>query len=783
MATEADPVIVRIIANQRDLEKSLAASVRATERAATKMEKNLSGVGGKGGSNVVQFGQNAARATQQASQAAGQLSFQLNDIATSLSGGASPFQVMMQQGSQVAQVMQGIRAQGGSMGQVVAGAFTSMLNPISLVSFALIAVAGYALQYFTKTEQGGKEAEATLKAQRDLIDKVATAWGDALPRLKAYQDELKKQEKVADLQQQVANEQQQIRQEVANTAPAIEKVLNLFANFPSMKPIIAEWGWYRAKVEAGTASLEDTEAMAALLTKTLKDLPIKVGDELAIGFSKSVAQITTMLGLIKEANDELAKQLQIAKGLEGVDLSAALSGGKGVVPTSTQAGILGDIPSPVVDMIKREEGFLSKAKWDKTAFRVGFGSDTYVDEMGKVQKVTKDTVVTLQQADADLARRIPEFQQTIKDAIGVDTWRAMSEEQQAALTSIAYNYGSLPKSIVNAIQSGGGQQAVAQAIGSLSANPERRKREAAAFGGYNAPEKQKQAADDLYKSNEQAIEQQKRANAINADSTLTVNQKSAAIEQAKIEQDLLNAAQEDGITITDALRAKYHAQAVEMAGLGLAADNLADKQQEAAKAAEQSLRDAQRAAQEFQGAVQNALGGLIRDLIAGKDAGEALANALQKVADKALDIALNNLFSMGGPGAKGGMLGGMIIPGILHKGGVAGADGYGHGRAMPASVFAGARRYHGGGLVGGEVPAILKRGEIVIPKNMGRDAGGRGEEVNIRLHDDSGRMAAIADQRIQTASGAIVKVSVVQSAKTVQQQLPGMLANTQTRNG
>ena len=69
------------------------------------------------------------------------------------------------------------------------------------------------------------------------------------------------------------------------------------------------------------------------------------------------------------------------------------------------------------DLIKQEEGFRPTAyewaygKFD--AFRVGFGSDTYVDEMGKVQKVTKDTVVTLEQANADLARRISEFQATI----------------------------------------------------------------------------------------------------------------------------------------------------------------------------------------------------------------------------------------------------------------------------------------------------------------------------------------------------------------------------------
>ena len=41
-------------------------------------------------------------------------------------------------------------------------------------------------------------------------------------------------------------------------------------------------------------------------------------------------------------------------------------------------------------------------------------------------------------------------------------------------------------------------------------------------------------------------------------------------------------------------------------------------------------------------------------------------------------------------------------------------------------------------------------------------AGGR-EVVEVRLIDDSGRMADIADRRIETAAGDIVRISVDQS--------------------
>ena len=248
-----------------------------------------------------------------------------------------------------------------------------------------------------------------------------------------------------------------------------------------------------------------------------------------------------------------------------------------------------------------------------------------------------------------------------------------------------------------------------------------------------------------------------------------------AITKARATQELLNAAKKAGITITPELRAKIDDLAEGYANATVAANQLAEAQDNARKAAE-----------EMRSLGKEVLGGFIKDLKAGKSATEALSNALDKVADKLLDMALSNLFgrALGGGGGGGrGLLGGFLIPGILHSGGVAGRDGYGHGRAVSPSVFAGAQRYHKGGVAGlrpGEVPAILQRGEVVIPK--GKASGGGTETIHILLQDDSGRMASIADQRIQTASGPIVQVSVQQSLRATREQMPGMMANAQARS-
>jgi tape measure domain-containing protein len=246
-----------------------------------------------------------------------------------------------------------------------------------------------------------------------------------------------------------------------------------------------------------------------------------------------------------------------------------------------------------------------------------------------------------------------------------------------------------------------------------------------------------------------------------------------AVEKASAAQELLAAAKKEGIAITPQLKAQIDALAEGYASASVQAAQLAENQDQVRQAAE-----------DFRALGKDVLGGFIDDLRQGKSGAEALANALNKVADKLLDMALNNLFS-GGFG-KGGLLGGFLIPGILHDGGVAGQDGYGHGRRVSPAAFAGARRYHSGGVVGGEVPAILRKGEIVDPgdgsvfrRHFG--AAGGTDVVRVVLQDDSGRMADIADQQIRTRSGTIVQVSVQQSLKATRQQMPAMIANAQAR--
>lgn len=128
----------------------------------------------------------------------------------------------------------------------------------------------------------------------------------------------------------------------------------------------------------------------------------------------------------------------------------------------------------------------------------------------------------------------------------------------------------------------------------------------------------------------------------------------------------------------------------------------------------------------------------------GEDAAKALGTAFrQMAADILLQIgqmivkqAIFNMIS-GMFGGKG--LGNVIMGGVgklFHSGGVVGS-GSGPSRTIAAAAFAGAPRYHQGGIAGlqpGEVPAILKRGEEVLTENDPRhivNGGGMGDGSTI----------------------------------------------------
>ncbi|WP_407801050.1 phage tail length tape measure family protein, partial [Staphylococcus aureus] len=85
---------------------------------------------------------------------------QFQDIGVTTAMGMSPIQIALQQGTQLSAVFNDLKRDGQSVGATLAGAFASVVSPISLVTIGVIAAGAAAFQYFsTVMTEGDKSAE------------------------------------------------------------------------------------------------------------------------------------------------------------------------------------------------------------------------------------------------------------------------------------------------------------------------------------------------------------------------------------------------------------------------------------------------------------------------------------------------------------------------------------------------------------------------------------------------------------------------------------------------
>ena len=101
-----------------------------------------------------------------------------------------------------------------------------------------------------------------------------------------------------------------------------------------------------------------------------------------------------------------------------------------------------------------------------------------------------------------------------------------------------------------------------------------------------------------------------------------------------------------------------------------------------------------------------------------------------------------------------------VAAGVNHTGGIAGVADAGS-RSVPLSVFAGAPRFHTGGIIGSEVPIIAQRGEgVFTPEQMKRlaPAGAGAAKVNIQIINNG--QPAEVERTEQTQSGDTTQIKM-----------------------
>lgn len=152
----------------------------------------------------------------------------------------------------------------GVFAELAAG-LAAIVSPANLVFFAITTLANIVAGYFNTWFQSADQVEADLQEQAALIQRVAAAWGEAIPQIAAYNSELQRQKEIQDLmaagQTLNADNLEKIRQGFADIAPEAERFISQlsFENVDNTKitDLQTAFETLQEKVAAGTSTQED----------------------------------------------------------------------------------------------------------------------------------------------------------------------------------------------------------------------------------------------------------------------------------------------------------------------------------------------------------------------------------------------------------------------------------------------------------------------------------------------------------------------------------------------
>ena len=236
---------------------------------------------------------------------------QFQDIGVTAAMGMSPIQIALQQGTQLSAVLQQIRDSGQGVGQGLASAFASVISPLSLVTIGTIAAGTAAFQYFSTIMSEGDKSAEVLKEQAALIAAVAERWGDAVPALRDYADQLKRAQDNADLTKGAeivnTNTLADVRKEVESTRATIADLVSQLQSAGEEADVIknlqSAFNDFAKAAEEGKAQTEDVDRVQSALSAAINSTGIPALAEFAKYFSTLSAAALTAADSVQKVNE------------------------------------------------------------------------------------------------------------------------------------------------------------------------------------------------------------------------------------------------------------------------------------------------------------------------------------------------------------------------------------------------------------------------------------------------------------------------------------------------
>lgn len=286
MAVTADTVEVRLEAEVNgylnNLKRAETQGGRSLDRLAQaaiesgSSYKKLAATATTSSQQIIDANQRVAVSAAGANLQVGNIAAQFQDIGVTAAAGMNPLIIALQQGTQLSAILNQSVSQGVSPVKALGAAFSQILNPISLGTIAVIALGTAAIQYFSTLASEGQPSEEILKKQNDRIRDVADRWGEAVPALKAYVDQLDRAADQSSLEvatddaiavqfESLRNILPDLRAELAAARTDIAAVGGTAEEIDTLQ---AAFDAFSTKVQDGTATTSDLDAILKILNGT-----------------------------------------------------------------------------------------------------------------------------------------------------------------------------------------------------------------------------------------------------------------------------------------------------------------------------------------------------------------------------------------------------------------------------------------------------------------------------------------------------------------------------------
>lgn len=244
---------------------------------------------------------------------------QFQDIGVTAAMGMSPIQIALQQGTQLSAVLQQIKDSGQGVGQGLAAAFASVISPLSLVTIGVIAAGTAAFQYFSTIMSEGDKSAEVLKEQAALISSVAERWGDAIPALREYADELKRAQNVADLTKGAdivnAKTLEGVRAEVDKAVVSFADLLDLLRlageKADTITNLQVAFDKFAGSAEEGKVQTEEVKRVQDALVAAINGTGLQAASDFADKFNDLAAAALVAAGNVQKVNDATSRMTDI----------------------------------------------------------------------------------------------------------------------------------------------------------------------------------------------------------------------------------------------------------------------------------------------------------------------------------------------------------------------------------------------------------------------------------------------------------------------------------------